>query len=379
MSKYNATKLLPRGLQFIQGVIRGNTHFDITQASFGITQVSEQNIINNQGIPNRAGSIPIVAVDDSKTSEGVLGVELSFTQESTGITHDVTLWDVQIEGRQERDSRDYPIAYTTAIEPEKLTLSDPSFEFGLMVYVQVGDASDVTINVNPAGTVTYGEHKRDIQKIFDSLADGYVVADLKDKSGNQLYTHGRDKVLISRGTVDTDKTLTTYGKAADAQITGDKLRALDKDLTALDQETHKDFTTKKEAQDIKNGVLANADTGKHHAERLSALETKTTEIEHNSQTIRLLGHDWSTISSNSRGTLNAKRQYYPVDSTLTNASAIANAKAVGDAINQAYQTLNKPLNQVIASLNSLDKNAVISALINRLASAEARIEKLEKK
>lgn len=139
MSKYNRTKLLPYGLRFIQGVVRGNTKFEIKGASFGITQVTDNDVINAGKLPNIVGSIPIVAIDDdSLASQGVLGIELSFTQKSTGINHDVTLWDVQINGQQERDNQERPIAYTIAQQPEALTLSDPSFEFRLMVYVQVG-------------------------------------------------------------------------------------------------------------------------------------------------------------------------------------------------------------------------------------------------
>ena len=203
MSKYNRTKLLPYGLRFIQGVVRGNTKFEIKGASFGVTQVTDNDVINAGKLPNIVGSIPIVAIDDdSLASQGVLGIELSFTQKSTGINHDVTLWDVQINGQQERDNQERPIAYTIAQQPETLTLSDPSFEFRLMVYVQVGDTDKVTINVNPDGMESRKEHQRDIQELVDGITQGYVVSDLKDKNGNQLYDHQGNKIKVKTAIVN---------------------------------------------------------------------------------------------------------------------------------------------------------------------------------
>ena len=218
MSKYTRTKLLPDGLRFIQGVVRGNTRFEITSASFGTTQTTEDEILRNGRLPNIVGNIPIVAIDnDTLASDGVLGVELSFTQKSTGINHDVTLYDIQINGRQERDNQERPIAYTIAIEPEKLTLSDPSFEFRLMVYVQVGDTEKVTINVNPDGMESRAEHERDFARLIRNISEGYVDVDLKDSNGNQIYDHNGKLIKVKHAIVNTDKTLTIPDRAADAK------------------------------------------------------------------------------------------------------------------------------------------------------------------
>lgn len=374
MSKYQRTKILPKGLQFIQGVVRGNTRFEITRASFGVTQVSEQTIVTNGAIPNSVGNIPITAIDDdSLADQGVLGVELSFTQKSTGIDHDVDLWDVQIEGRQERDSADknYPIAFTVAEKPEALTLSDPSFEFRLMVYVQVGDTDDVTVNVSPDGMESRGEHQRDMQKLVDDLANGYVEANAKDKNGNQLYDHNHNAVTVRRAVVATDRTLTQDGKAADALIAGEFLRSLDKNLTNLDQEIHKDFAKKTEDQATRNLALANADSNRSQDQRLSKLELETSELENNNRDIKLVGHDGTAITTHTRTSVIARKQLFVVDSTLTNYSALANAGAVGAAINQNYLMLNQSINTVIADLNSLERNDYIITLANRLAAAEA--------
>ena len=371
MSKYNRTKLLPYGLRFIQGVVRGNTKFEIKGASFGVTQVTDNDVINAGKLPNIVGSIPIVAIDDdSLASQGVLGIELSFTQKSTGINHDVTLWDVQINGQQERDNQERPIAYTIAQQPETLTLSDPSFEFRLMVYVQVGDTDKVTINVNPDGMESRKEHQRDIQELVDGITQGYVVSDLKDKNGNQLYDHQGNKIKVKTAIVNTDKSLSILNRAADAKTTGDLLRALDQDLTRLNQKLYHDFTTKNEALDIDNLAKANADINRHQDQKIDELKIKTIELENNSHTIHLVGHNGTAISDHTSNSLVGLKQIMIVDSTLTNPNALANAKATGDAINTAYQQLSHAIGLIMAVLDSLDKNQVIIDIKNRLSALE---------
>ncbi|GMM13646.1 hypothetical protein LABF186_07610 [Lactobacillus amylovorus subsp. animalium] len=371
MSKYNRTKLLPYGLRFIQGVVRGNTKFEIKGASFGVTQVTDNDVINAGKLPNIVGSIPIVAIDDdSLASQGVLGIELSFTQKSTGINHDVTLWDVQINGQQERDNQERPIAYTIAQQPETLTLSDPSFEFRLMVYVQVGDTDKVTINVNPDGMESRKEHQRDIQELVDGITQGYVVSDLKDKNGNQLYDHQGNKIKVKTAIVNTDKSLSILNRAADAKTTGDLLRALDQDLTGLNQKLYHDFTTKNEALDIDNLAKANADINRHQDQKIDELKIKTIELENNSRTIHLVGHNGTAISDHTSNSLVGLKQIMIVDSTLTNPNALANAKATGDAINTAYQQLSHAIGLIMAVLDSLDKNQVIIDIKNRLSALE---------
>lgn len=375
MSKYNRTKLLPYGLRFIQGVVRGNTKFEIKSASFGVTQVTDNDVINAGKLPNIVGSIPIVAIDnDSLASQGVLGIELSFTQKSTGINHDVTLWDVQINGQQERDNQERPIAYTIAQQPETLTLSDPSFEFRLMVYVQVGDTDKVTINVNPDGMESRKEHQRDIQELVDGITQGYVVSDLKDKNGNQLYDHQGNKIKVKTAIVNTDKSLSILNRAADAKTTGDLLRALDQDLTRLNQKLYHDFTTKNEALDIDNLAKANADINRHQDQKIDELKIKTIELENNSRTIHLVGHNGTAISDHTSNSLVGLKQIMIVDSTLTNPNALANAKATGDAINTAYQQLSHAIGLIMAILDSLDKNQVIIDIKNRLAFLEDQKE-----
>lgn len=371
MSKYNRTKLLPYGLKFIQGVIRGNTKFEIKGASFGVTQVTDNDVISAGKLPNIVGSIPIVAIDDdSLASQGVLGIELSFTQKSTGINHDVTLWDVQINGQQERDNQERPIAYTIAQQPETLTLSDPSFEFRLMVYVQVGDTDKVTINVNQDGMESRAEHARDFNRLVRSIAEGYIEVDLKDHNGNQVYDSNHKIVRVKRAVVNTDKSLSILNRAADAKKVGEVLGAIDKQLRALDQLLHTNYSTTLDLQDVKNIAKANADANRDQDNKIAVLQNRASELETNRQTIHLLGHDRSGLSGSAHESFKATRQFIVNDATLTNPNGYANAKATGDAINTAYQQLSQAIGIIFAWLDNLGNQQIIVDIKNRLSALE---------
>lgn len=371
MSKYNRTKLLPYGLRFIQGVVRGNTKFEIKGASFGVTQVTDNDVINAGKLPNIVGSIPIVAIDDdSLANQGVLGIELSFTQKSTGINHDVTLWDIQINGQQERDNQERPIAYTIAQQPETLTLSDPSFEFRLMVYVQVGDTDKVTINVNPDGMESRAEHARDFNRLVRSIADGYIEVDLKDHNGNQVYDANHKIVRVKRAVVNTDKSLSILNRAADAKKVGEVLGAIDSQLRALDSLLHTNYATLLDLNDVKNGVIDNADANRDQDSKINGLITRTNEIEsgviNNTRTIRILSHDGKSLTTRANATITARTEYIKTDSTLSDYGAVANAGKVGEAIKKTFLILNASISRLVADYKSLQSNQIIIDLTNKV-------------
>ena len=104
------------------------------------------------------------------------------------------------------------------------------------------------------------------------------------------------------------------------------------------------------------------------------LKIKTIELENNSRTIHLVGHNGTAISDHTSNSLVGLKQIMIVDSTLTNPNALANAKATGDAINTAYQQLSHAIGLIMAILDSLDKNQVIIDIKNRLAFLEDQKE-----
>lgn len=371
MSKYNRTKLLPKGLQFIQGVVRGNTRFEITGASFGVTQVTDSDVINNGRLPNIIGNIPIVSIDkDRLADQNVLGIELSFTQQSTKINNDLDLWAVQINGRQERDNQEYPIAYTIAQEPERLTLSDPNFEFRLMVYVQVGDTDKVTINVNQDGMESRAEHARDFNRLIKSISEGYIDVDLKDHNGNQVYDSQGRIIKVKHAIVDTDKSLSILNRAADAKKVGEILGAIDSQLRTLDQLLHTNHSTALDLQDVKKIAAANVDINNRQDGQINGLITRTNDIEsgviNNTRAIRILSHDGKSLATHANATITARTEYIKTDNTLSDYGAVANAGKVGEAIKQTFLILNASLNQLAADYNSLQSNQVIVDLTNQV-------------
>lgn len=104
--------------------------------------------------------------------------------------------------------------------------------------------------------------------------------------------------------------------------------------------------------------------------KIDELKIKTIELENNSRTIHLVGHNGTAISDHTSNSLVGLKQIMIVDSTLTNPNALANAKATGDAINTAYQQLSHAIGLIMAVLDSLDKNQVIIDIKNRLSALE---------
>lgn len=370
MSKYSRTKLLPKGLQIIQGVVRGKT-FEITSASYSESKTNENDVMNQGSIVNPIGHIPIFAKDDkSLADQGILGIELSFTQESTRLNRDINLQSIQIEGRQNGTNVSYPIAFSLAEEPERLTLSDPSFEFRIMVYVQVGDTDNVTININPDGLESRREHQQDIDEIINALSVGYVPIALKDSKGNQLLGHDGKQLFANKPIVDFDPTLSVRGKAPDSKQVGDNFRALEDEVLDIERDLRETFETKKKVKDVNNLALANADANKNQDNQIAVLQNRASELEANRQTIHLLGHDWSSLSDHTSDSFKATRQFIVNDTTLTNSNAFANAKATGDAIKQNYQQLSQAIGIIYAWLDNLGNQQVITDIKNRLSALE---------
>ena len=383
MSKYSRTKLLPKGLQIIQGVVRGKT-FEITSASYSESKTNENDVMNQGSIVNPIGHIPIFAKDDkSLADQGILGIELSFTQESTGLNRDINLQSIQIEGRQNGTNVSYPIAFSLAEEPERLTLSDPSFEFRIMVYVQVGDTDNVTININPDGLESRREHQQDIDEIINALSVGYVPMALKDSKGNQLLGHDGKQLFANKPIVDFDPTLSVRGKAPDSKQVGDNFRALEDEVLEIERDLRETFETKKKVKDVNNLALANADANKDQDNQIAVLQNRASELEANRQTIHLLSHDWNGLSGHTSDSFNATRQFIINDATLTNSAGYANAKATGDAIKQNYQQLSQAIGIIYAWLDNLgnqqeivDLTNMVSALRDQNDEADRTIQRL---
>ena len=234
----------------------------------------------------------------------------------------------------------------------------------------IGNAANISMKVNDISYITRAELDVWQTKIEGVISQGYVELPVEDSERQQLHDHDGNAISFKKPLIDHDATLSRQGSAADAYAVGQRVKDLDAGLTQLNQEIYKTFDTKENAQDLKNGILANADANCDQDSEINGLQNRASELENNSQTLHLLGHDWNAISSHSRSTFTTKRQFFVSDSTLTNPNGYANAKATGDAINAAYQQLSHAIGLIMAVLDSLDKNQVIIDIKNRLSALE---------
>lgn len=234
----------------------------------------------------------------------------------------------------------------------------------------ISNAANISMIVNDISYVTRAELNAWQTQIEDTISAGYVELPMRDSQGQQLFDHDGKAILFKKPLIDTDRALSQQGKPADANATGQKIDDLNKGLERLNQNLYQNFDTKQNAQDLKNGVIANADTNKDQDNKIAVLQNRASELETNRQTIHLLGHDRSGLSGHTSDSFKATRQFIANDATLTNPNGYANAKATGDAINTAYQQLSHAIGLIMAVLDSLDKKQVIIDIKNRLSALE---------
>ena len=234
----------------------------------------------------------------------------------------------------------------------------------------ISNAANISMTVNDISYVTRAELDAWQTKIEETISAGYVELPMRNSQGQQLFDHDGKTILFKKPLIDTDRTLSQQGKPADANATGQRIDNIDNGLTQLNQEIYKTFDTKENAQDLKNGILANADANKDQDNKIAVLQNRASELEANTQTVNLLGHDRSVLSGSTHESFKATRQFIVNDATLTNSTGYANAKATGDAINTAYQQLSHAIGMTMVILDSLDENRVIIDIKNRLSALE---------
>lgn len=234
----------------------------------------------------------------------------------------------------------------------------------------ISNAANISMTVNDISYVTRAELDAWQTQIEGVISQGYIDLPVEDSERQQLYGHDGQALSFKKPLIEHDATLSKQGAAADAYAVGRRINDLDNGLTQLNQEIYKTFDTKENAQDLKNGILANADANRDQDLKIESLQNRASALENNTQTLHLLGHDWNSIGGHAHGTLAASRQFVVNDATLTNSAGYANAKATGDAINACYQQLNNAIGMIMVILDSLDENQVIIDIKNRLSALE---------
>ena len=236
--------------------------------------------------------------------------------------------------------------------------------------ITLSDAANISMKVNDISYITRAELNAWQTKIEGVISQGYIDLPVEDSERQQLYSHDGEALLFKKPLIDTDRTLSQQGKPADANATGQRIDNIDHGLEQLNQDLYSKFDTKQNAQDLKNGIIANADANRDQDNKIAILQNRASELEANTQTIHLLGHDWSGLSDHTSDSFKAARQFIVNDVTLTNANAYANAKATGDAIKQNYQQLSQAIGIICAWLDNLGNQQVITDIKNRLSALE---------
>ena len=229
----------------------------------------------------------------------------------------------------------------------------------------ISNAANISMTVNDISYVTRAE----------TISAGYIELPMRNSQGQQLFDHDGKAILFKKPLSDTDRALSQQGRPADANATGKRLNNIDRGLEQLNQNLYSNFDTKQNAQDLKNGIIANADANRDQDNQIAVLQNRASELEANTQTIHLLGHDWSGLSGHASDNFKATRQFIVNDATLTQANAYANAKATGDAIKQNYQQLSQAIGIIFAWLDNLGNQQVIVDIKNRLSALEDQQKK----
>lgn len=381
MSQYNKTVLTRAGLELAKKAHAGQAKFGITRAVSSAEDWSDksaQDLEEVTTIPNVMQNGTIMDVEEVESNNAAIGVSLKFTNKDLTNGYHVRIIGLYV--KEEGTKNEILYAITTAVLPEYI----PSFadkvlyKFNMQMYLVIGKAQAVNVVIDEGTAVTrtqFDKYKFEVDKFMQDVTTGYVELPMRDSQGQQLFDHDDKAILFKKPLIDTDRTLSQQGKPADANATGQRLNDIDRSLEQLNQDLYQNFDTNQNAQDLKNGIVANADANRDQNNKIAVLQNRASELEANTQTIHLLGHDWNGISGHASDNFKATRQFIVNDTTLTNANGYANAKATGDAIKQNYQQLSQAIGIIYAWLDNLGSQKVIVDIKNRLFALEDQQKK----
>lgn len=381
MSQYNKTVLTRAGLELAKKAHAGQAKFGITRAVSSAEDWSDKSVQDLEEvttIPNVMQNGTIMDVEEVESNNAAIGVSLKFTNKDLTNGYHVRIIGLYV--KEEDTKNEILYAITTAVSPEYIpSFADKVFyKFNMQMYLVIGKAQAVNVVIDEGTAVTrtqFDKYKFGVDKFMQEVPAGYVELPMRNSQGQQLFNHDGKAILFKKPLIDTDRTLSQQGKPADASATGQKIDDLNRGLEQLNQNLYQNFDTKRNAQDLKNGVIANADTNKDQDNKIASLQNRASELEANTQTIHLLGHDWSGLSGHANDGFKATRQFIVNDATLTQANAYANAKATGDAIKQNYQQFSQAIGIIYAWLDNLGSQQVIVNIKNRLSALEDQQKK----
>ena len=113
----------------------------------------------------------------------------------------------------------------------------------------------------------------------DDLIEGYIELPFEGSNWQHLHGHDGNAISFKKSLVDYDTTLSKQGSAADAYAVGQRANDLDVGLMQLDQKIYETFDTKDNAQDLKNGILANSSDITNLSGRIDTNQSNITQLQ----------------------------------------------------------------------------------------------------
>ncbi|ORN13295.1 fibronectin type III domain-containing protein [Lentilactobacillus parabuchneri] len=279
MSEYHDSQLTAFGADLAQRASNGDTKFTITKATSTADDLSQTDLSQLITLPHekQTGEIDRILPDPNGGTK-VKGTKVSF--DNLNLTESYPIQAMALYAKEDVDgAKEQLYAVTTAADPETMPKSDSAvmFTFSASIYVIVGNASQVTINVNPDSFATK-------EYVADAIANVKVdTSDLAKLSQDNYYTgdnqfkydpvnkdgdaYGLAKNIDTKVTDNADGTITVNGKtytpADDSKVvhtSGDEEIAGTKtfDTAPIDKTTGNPYITAKAPGIPKLAVTYNA-------------------------------------------------------------------------------------------------------------------------
>ncbi|WP_409440635.1 hypothetical protein [Lentilactobacillus hilgardii] len=275
MSEYHDSQLTAFGADLAQRASNGDTKFTITKATSTADDLSQTDLSQLITLPHekQTGEIDRILPDPNGGTK-VKGTKVSF--DNLNLTESYPIQAMALYAKEDVDgAKEQLYAVTTAADPETMPKSDSAvmFTFSASIYVIVGNASQVTINVNPDSFATK-------EYVADAIANVKVdTSDLAKLSQDNYYTgdnqfkydpvnkdgdaYGLAKNIDAKVTDNADGTITVNGKtytpADDSKVvhkSGDEEVAGTKtfDIAPIDKTTGNPYITKDGVPSIPSDV-----------------------------------------------------------------------------------------------------------------------------
>lgn len=156
MSKYSASELTTEGLRLASLAANGKTSFTITRVASTADDLTDADVKTMSRLPNEVQTGTLV--DQVKSPDGsnaITGAEVRF--DNMGLKDSYNISAVALFATEMgTDKPEVLYSITKAIEPEFI----PDFadkvllQFGMTIYVIVGEVSQVDVHVDPTGLAT---------------------------------------------------------------------------------------------------------------------------------------------------------------------------------------------------------------------------------